>query len=60
MKPRKHWILVCTKSLYSENICNKTASCSYKVTVSGTKKPVCHAEVTWVMSSDGMAEVWAK
>ncbi|MCB9311087.1 MAG: T9SS type A sorting domain-containing protein [Lewinellaceae bacterium] len=44
-----------------KNICNKTASCSYKVTVSGTKKPtpVCHAEVTWVMSSDGMAEVWA-
>ncbi|MEZ4911963.1 MAG: T9SS type A sorting domain-containing protein [Saprospiraceae bacterium] len=43
------------------NVCNKDYSCSYTVNVSGSKKPtpVCHREVTWVMDSDGSAEVWA-
>lgn len=43
------------------NRCGTPASCSYEVTIKGTKKPtpVCIREVVWVMGSNGSTEVWA-
>lgn len=43
------------------NRCGVPATCSYDVTIRGTKKPtpICYREVVWVMDSDGTTEIWA-
>lgn len=43
------------------NRCRTETSCSYTVTITGTKKPtpVCYRELATVIDSDGKAEIWA-